>query len=75
MTALTRAALAADLAERVFAGPIASSLTPRRLGAEVEFIPVEALTGRRCRPRRFLENGFHFEFPDLRRALADLLPR
>jgi len=48
MSALTRAALAADLAERVFAGPIASSLTPRRLGAEVEFIPVESLTGRRC---------------------------
>ncbi|MEY2561961.1 MAG: uncharacterized protein QOH88_154 [Verrucomicrobiota bacterium] len=34
-----------------------------------------ALTGRRCRPKRFLESGFHFEFPDLRRALADLLPR
>jgi uncharacterized protein (TIGR01777 family) len=34
-----------------------------------------ALTGRRCRPARFLENGFHFEFPDLRRALVDLLPR
>ena len=48
MTALTRGALAADLAERAFAGPIAGSLTPRRLGAEVEFIPVETLTGRRC---------------------------
>jgi len=48
MTSLTRAALGADLAERVFAGPIAGSLTPRRLGAEVEFIPVETLTGRRC---------------------------
>jgi uncharacterized protein (TIGR01777 family) len=34
--------------------------------------PSLALTGRRCRPKRFLENGFHFEFPDLRRALADL---
>jgi uncharacterized protein (TIGR01777 family) len=33
-----------------------------------------ALTGRRCRPRRFLESGFHFEFPDLRHALADLFP-
>ncbi|MDF3053378.1 MAG: glutamate/cysteine ligase family protein [Geminicoccaceae bacterium] len=48
MTALTRAILGADLAERVFAGPISSSLTPRRLGAEVELIPVESLTGRRC---------------------------
>jgi hypothetical protein len=34
--------------------------------------PSLALTGRRCRPTRFLESGFHFEFPDLRRALADL---
>jgi glutamate--cysteine ligase len=48
MTELTRAALAADLAEGVFAGPISSSLTPRRLGAEVEFLPIEAATGRRC---------------------------
>ncbi len=48
MTTLVRAALAADLSERAFAGPIASSLTPRRLGAEVEFIPMESLTGRRC---------------------------
>jgi uncharacterized protein (TIGR01777 family) len=34
--------------------------------------PSLALTGRRCRPRRFLESGFQFEFPDLRGALADL---
>jgi len=34
--------------------------------------PHLALTGRRCRPKRFLENGFHFEFPELRGALADL---
>lgn len=34
--------------------------------------PSLALSGRRCRPRRFLENGFHFEFPELRGALADL---
>ncbi|MEA2722235.1 MAG: glutamate--cysteine ligase [Gemmatimonadales bacterium] len=45
---MTRGALAVDLAERVFSGPIAGSLMPRRLGAEVEFIPVESLTGRRC---------------------------
>lgn len=48
MTALTRAALAGDLAERVFSGPISGTLTPRRVGAEVEFIPVETTTGRRC---------------------------
>lgn len=48
MTTLTRAALEADLAERVFAGPIGGTPTQRLLGAEVELIPVEALTGRRC---------------------------
>lgn len=48
MTELTRAALAADLAETAFSGPIHGALTPRRLGAEAEFIPVESATGRRC---------------------------
>jgi uncharacterized protein len=36
--------------------------------------PSLALTGRRCRPKRFLESGFHFEFPELRGALTDLYP-
>lgn len=45
---LTRAALAADLTERIFAAPASVALTPRRVGAEVELIPVEAATGRRC---------------------------
>jgi glutamate--cysteine ligase len=45
---LTRAALAADLAEHAFAAPARASLTPRRIGAEVELIPVESSTGRRC---------------------------
>jgi glutamate--cysteine ligase len=45
---LTRAALAADLAEHAFAAPPSASLTPRRVGAEVELIPVESATGRRC---------------------------
>ena len=45
---LTRAALAADLAEHAFAAPARASLTPRRIGAEVELIPVESGTGRRC---------------------------
>ena len=44
-----------------------------RIGAFVmQTEPSLALTGRRCRPRRFLENGFQFAFPDLRGALADL---
>ena len=34
--------------------------------------PSLALTGRRCRPKRFLESGFQFEFPELRGALANL---
>ena len=45
---LTRGALAADLAANVFAAPAEATLTPRRVGAEVELIPVEAASGRRC---------------------------
>lgn len=48
MTRLTRGALAADLQERVFSAPAVASLTPRRVGAEVELIPVDAATGRPC---------------------------
>ena len=35
--------------------------------------PVLALTGRRGVPRRFVDQGFTFEFPELRAALGDLL--
>ncbi|HEY2953435.1 MAG TPA: TIGR01777 family oxidoreductase [Verrucomicrobiae bacterium] len=31
-----------------------------------------ALTGRRCVPRKFVENGFVFKFPELKPALADI---
>jgi glutamate--cysteine ligase len=48
MSRLTRSALLADLAEGTFAGPVSGTLTPRRVGAEAEFIPVESITGRRC---------------------------
>ncbi len=48
MTTLRRADLAADLAAHTFAAPASASLTPRRVGAEVELIPVEAASGRRC---------------------------
>ncbi|HZJ16833.1 MAG TPA: TIGR01777 family oxidoreductase [Chthoniobacteraceae bacterium] len=34
-----------------------------------------ALTGRRCTPRRFIQHGFTFEFPNLGDALADIYPR
>ena len=48
MSAALRAALEADLASWAFAAPPGASLTPRRVGAEVELIPVEAASGRRC---------------------------
>lgn len=34
--------------------------------------PSLALTGRRCAPKRFLETGFKFQFPELRDALKDI---
>lgn len=48
MTTLSRGALAADLETGAFAAPPRASLTPRRIGAETELIPVETATGRRC---------------------------
>jgi glutamate--cysteine ligase len=48
VTTLTPATLAADLRETAFAAPIRPGSAPRRIGAEAEFIPVDALTGRRC---------------------------
>jgi uncharacterized protein (TIGR01777 family) len=35
--------------------------------------PELALTGRRCIPKRFLDQGFEFRFPSLEGALSDLL--
>jgi glutamate--cysteine ligase len=46
MSPLTRASLVADLAKYTFGGSL-GSLTHRRVGAEVEFIPVDTLTGHR----------------------------
>lgn len=46
----------------------ATRIGARLMGTEASL----ALTGRRCRPKQFLESGFQFEFPDLRDALADL---
>ncbi len=48
MTRLTRGALAAHLAERVFAAPPLATLTPRRVGAEIELLALDAQTGRPC---------------------------
>jgi uncharacterized protein (TIGR01777 family) len=35
--------------------------------------PELALTGRRCIPKHFLDQGFEFRFPSLREALSDVL--
>jgi uncharacterized protein (TIGR01777 family) len=44
-----------------------------RLGSRLmETEPSLALTGRRCKPQRFLEMGFKFQFPELPGALADI---
>jgi glutamate--cysteine ligase len=48
MNRAMRAVLEADLAEQAFNAPPTASLTPRRIGAEVELIPVETASGRRC---------------------------
>jgi glutamate--cysteine ligase len=48
MTTLNDAALAGDLATGAFGGPVSGFLRPRQIGAEVELIPVESLSGRRC---------------------------
>jgi glutamate--cysteine ligase len=48
VTRVTPATLAADLRETAFAAPVSPGSRQRRIGAEAEFIPVEALTGRRC---------------------------
>jgi hypothetical protein len=34
-----------------------------------------ALPGRRCIPKRFLQKGFTFEFPELRPALDEVFHR
>ncbi len=63
MTRTSVRTLAADLADRIFAAPASASLTPRRVGAEVELIPVEASTGRRVA----IDDGPGGTLPFLRR--------
>jgi glutamate--cysteine ligase len=47
VTLLSPASLVSDLFSGAFAGAASRSLPPRRIGAEVEFIPVEVGSGRR----------------------------
>ncbi len=45
-----------------------------RLGGWLAGINAElALTGQRCAPRRLMQQGFAYEFPELRRALKELV--
>jgi glutamate--cysteine ligase len=48
LTILTKAALRDDLASTTFGAGLAGSGAARRVGAEVEFLPLDSLTGRRC---------------------------
>ena len=48
MSRLARRALLDQLRERAFAAPAVGAVPPRRVGAEVELIPVDATTGRPC---------------------------
>src|SRR4029077_12465389 len=50
VTRLTRGALEAHLAERVFSAPPLATLTPRRVGAEIELLALDAQTDRTCAP-------------------------
>jgi len=47
MSRLSRSDLLAHLETSVFTAPAMASLTPRRIGAEVELIPLDASSGRR----------------------------
>jgi glutamate--cysteine ligase len=47
MSRLSRSDLLAHLEANVFSAPPMASLTPRRIGAEVELIPLDTATGRR----------------------------
>jgi len=50
---------------------LAVRIGARLMGTEPEL----ALTGRRCVPKRFQENGFDFIYPALREALEDLFTK
>jgi len=67
MTRLDRGALAAHLADRVFVAPAMATLTPRRVGAEVELLALDAQTGRPC---PLIGEGAPATLPFLRRFAA-----
>ena len=71
---VTNAALMCDLRHalhRPWSPPVPAWLS--QIGAWILGTDAKlALTGRRCRPRHFLNSGFEFEFPELRVALADI---
>ncbi|HTC22800.1 MAG TPA: glutamate-cysteine ligase family protein [Gemmatimonadales bacterium] len=67
MSRLTRSALRSHLAERVFSAPAMATLTPRRIGAEVELLALDAQTGRPC---PVAAEGVPSSLPFLRRFAA-----
>ena len=67
MIRLTRGALLAHLAERVFAAPAMATLSPRRVGAEVELLALDAQSGRPC---PVMGDGVPASPPFLRRFAA-----
>ncbi|MFL5535656.1 MAG: glutamate-cysteine ligase family protein [Gemmatimonadales bacterium] len=67
MTTLAVDRLSEDLGRVAFAGAAADSPRLQRIGAEVELIPVEALTGRRC---AIEDEGVTSTLPLLRRFCA-----
>lgn len=67
MTRLTRGALLAHLAERAFAAPAMATLSPRRVGAEVELLALDAQSGRPC---PVMGDGVPASLPFLRRFAA-----
>ena len=67
MTRLAPADLLAHLQSHVFTAPPMASLTPRRIGVEVELIPLDASSGRRV--PLDAENGIAV-LPFLRRFAA-----
>lgn len=64
MTELSQSLLAEDLLDNAFNARATGPRQARQLGAEVEFIPVESLTGRRC---PIEEEGVPSTLPFLRR--------
>ena len=54
--------------------PPAPALAVKLISRLVQTEPSLILNGCRCTPKRFLESGFEYQFPNLRGALKDIFP-